>query len=124
MLIVFWSLALILMGLKSAVSPAFFLPAVILTTLFWGLTAEVNRTEIRLYFGLGLIGRTICRQRIAQVAQVRNRWWYGWGIRLTPHGWMWSMGGLDAVELTYQNNKRFRIGTDQPQALLKASADN
>ena len=93
-------------------------------TLFWGLTVEVNKKEIRLYFGLGLIGRTICRQRIAQVAQVRNRWWYGWGIRLTPHGWMWSMGGLNAVELTYQNNKSFRIGTDQPQALLKASADN
>lgn len=86
MLIVFWSLALILMGLKSAVSPAFFLPAVILTTLFWGLTVEVNRTEIRLYFGLGLIGRTICRQRICSSDASAQSLVVGWGIRLTPHG--------------------------------------
>ena len=31
---------------------------------------------------------------------------------------MWNISGLDAVELTYTNGKKFRIGTDQPQALL------
>jgi len=62
------------MRLKSAVSPAFFLPAVILTTLFWGLTVEVNKKEIRLYFGLGLIAAPSAVKEFAQVTQVRNRW--------------------------------------------------
>jgi len=57
------------------------LPSVIFTTVFWGLTIEVSSKEIRLYyFGLGLINRTICRKKIDQVTQLRNRWWYGWAL--------------------------------------------
>jgi len=55
-------------------------------TLFWGLTVEVNKKEIRLYFGLGLIGRTICRQRICSSDASAQSLVVGWGIRLTPHG--------------------------------------
>ena len=64
------------------------------------LMVEGDAQDVRLFFGMGIIRRTIPRQRIAQAEQVRNSWWYGWGIRLTPHGWMWSISGLDAVELT------------------------
>jgi hypothetical protein len=88
--------------------------------LFWGLTVEVNKDVVRLYFGFGIIHRSILREHIAMVTQVRNRWWWGFGIRWTPHGWMWNMSGLDAVELTYHNGKKFRIGTDEPEALLEA----
>jgi hypothetical protein len=51
---------------------------------------------------------------------VRNKWWYGWGIRLTPHGWLFNVGGLDAVELELASGRKFRIGTDEPQGLLNA----
>ena len=88
--------------------------------LFWGLTVEVNKDVVRLYFGFGIIHRSILREHIAMVTQVRNRWWWGFGIRWTPHGWMWNISGLDAVELTYHNGKKFRIGTDEPEALLEA----
>ena len=92
----------------------------IVGTLFWGLTVEVNKDIIHLSFGFGIIHRSIPRERIATVTQVRNRWWYNFGIRWTPHGWMWNISGLDAVELTYHNGKKFRIGTDEPEALLEA----
>ena len=88
--------------------------------LFWGLTVEVNKDVVRLYFGFGIIHRSILREHIAMVTQVRNRWWWGFGIRWTPHGWMWNISGLDAIELTYHNGKKFRIGTDEPEALLEA----
>jgi len=91
-----------------------------MAALFWGLTVEVNRDMVRLYYGFGIIHRSIPRERITTVTQVRNRWWYGLGIRWTPHGWMWNISGLDAVELTYHNGKKFRIGTDEPEALLEA----
>ena len=89
-------------------------------SLFWGLTVEVNKDVVRLYFGLGIIRRNIRREDIAMVTQVRNRWWWGFGIRWTPHGWMWNISGLDAIELTYHNGKKFRIGTDEPEVLLEA----
>ena len=96
------------------------LVGLIVAALFWGLTVEVNKDVVRLYFGFGTIHRSILREHIAMVTQVRNRWWWGFGIRWTPHGWMWNMSGLDAVELTYHNGKKFRIGTDEPEALLEA----
>ena len=92
----------------------------IMAALFWGLTVEVNRDMVRLYYGLGIIHRSIPRERIATVTQVRNRWWWGSGIRRTSHGWMWNISGLDAIELTYRDGKKFRIGTDEPEALLEA----
>lgn len=40
--------------------------------------------------------------------------------QLTPHGWLFNVSGLDAVELELINNRRFRIGTDEPQRLIAA----
>ena len=79
----------------------------IVGTLFWGLTVEVNKDIIRLSFGFGIIHRSIPCERIATVTQVYNWWWYNFGIRLTPNGWMWNISGLDAVELTYHNGKSY-----------------
>jgi hypothetical protein len=59
-------------------------------------------------------------QEIRDARAVRNRWFYGWGIRLTPHGWMFNVSGLDAVELDLPNGRRFRNGTDEPERLLAA----
>ena len=92
----------------------------IVAALFWGLTVEVNKDVVRLYFGFGIIHRSILREHIVMVTQVRNRWWWGFGIKWTPHGWMWNISGLDAIELTYHDGKKFRIGTDEPEALLEA----
>jgi hypothetical protein len=33
---------------------------------------------------------------------------------------LWNIYGLDAVELTYLNGKRFRIGSDDAKQLLTA----
>ena len=67
-----------------------------------------------------MIRRAIRLFDIAEARAVRNRWWYGWGIRLTPHGWMFNISGLDAVEIEYTNGRKFRIGTDEPNELEEA----
>lgn len=93
---------------------------ILLGALFRCLEVKVNADEILLSYGFGFINKKIQRQQILQVEVVRNAWWYGLGIRLTPHGWMWSISGLDAIELTYQDGNKFRIGTNQPQGLYQA----
>ena len=95
----------------------------VLLFLFHGFTVTVTEKVIHLKFGIGLIQRTIFRDQIASVSQVRNRFWYGFGIRLTPHGWMWNISGLDAVEITYLDDRRFRIGTDDPVGLMSVLQD-
>ena len=87
--------------------------------LFGALTVEVDHVAIRLRFGLGLIRKAFSLTDVASCRVVRNRWWWGWGIRLIPGGWLYNVSGLDAVELVLKNGKTFRIGTDEPRQLAE-----
>jgi hypothetical protein len=84
------------------------------------LTVEVAGGKLRCWFGLGLIRREISLSDVTKAEAVRNHWYYGWGIRYTPDGWLFNVSGLDAVRLTLASGKRFRIGTDEPQELVRA----
>jgi 4-amino-4-deoxy-L-arabinose transferase-like glycosyltransferase len=106
-------------------------PAIIITVLvsllvlsslllFWSLTVEVKSDHTLVYFGFGIIHRKISLSEIQQVNVVRTPWYYGWGIRPAPHGWMFNVSGFGGVELIFKNNERFRIGSDEPMRLAEA----
>jgi hypothetical protein len=99
------------------VALAILVPALL---LFWRLVVEVDPRGVRLRFGIGLIHREFPLAEIGSVEAVRNRWYYGWGIRLTPHGWLFNVSGLEAVEIALASGRRYRIGTDEPRALAAA----
>jgi hypothetical protein len=88
--------------------------------VFSSLTVEVTSERVSLQLGLGVLRRTFLTKNIRAARIVRNRWFYGFGIRLTPHGWLYNVSGLDAVELEFAGGIRCRIGTDEPQQLLAA----
>ena len=71
-------------------------------------------------FRWGWPRRRVAFDDIVGVRLVRNSWWHGWGIRKVRHGWMYNVAGYDAVELALRSGKVFRIGTDEPDALLAA----
>lgn len=87
---------------------------------FSTLTVIIDGDQIRVYFGRGWPRRTILRREVAAVRTVRNKWWYGPGIRLIPGGTLWNVWGLDAVELRLESGKVFRIGTDDAEGLVAA----
>jgi hypothetical protein len=93
---------------------------VVMLSLFGTLTVTVADGWLECHLGVGFIRRRIRLADVQRAEAVRNKWYYGWGIRLTPHGWLWNVAGLNAVELTFANGKRFRIGTDEPGRLLEA----
>jgi hypothetical protein len=88
--------------------------------LFGSLTIEIQAGILSLWFGPGLIGKCVPLAAIRSCTVVHNPWWYGWGIHLTPHGWLYNVSGRAAVELTLQNGRHLRIGTDEPQRLCQA----
>jgi hypothetical protein len=88
--------------------------------LFWSLTVEVKSDHILVYFGFGVIHKKISISDIQQVNVVSTPFYYGWGIRPAPHGWMFNVSGLGGVELIFKNNERFRIGSDEPRCLAEA----
>jgi hypothetical protein len=91
-----------------------------LTWLFSSLTVEVDGEELRHYFGPGFWKKTYLLDEIESIKQVRNSWIFGWGIRITPHGWLYNVSGLDAVQIQLRSGRKFRIGTDDPQGMIDA----
>jgi hypothetical protein len=92
---------------------------IVTATLFSSLTVEVADHELRWHFGPGLISYRLALEEIRDVAIVRNQWWNGWGIRMSPGFRLYNVSGLDAVELGLHSNDIRRIGTDDPEGLVK-----
>jgi len=88
--------------------------------LFCSLTVVIYDEELEVRFGPGLVRKRIKLDEIESCKIVKNRWYYGWGIRLTPHGILYNVSGFDAVEINLRTGKQFRIGTDVPQELEAA----
>jgi len=88
--------------------------------VFHALTVSVSRDAIVLRFGIGLIRKRFAVADVQKVVTVRNHWYYGWGIKLTPHGWLYNVSGFDAVEIQLSNGRKYRIGTDEPAELCSA----
>lgn len=97
-----------------------FLVLLLCLVLFHCLRVVVSDSAVSVAFGYGWPRRTFELTDIRSARAVRNSWWYGWGIRLTPRGWMFNVSGLDAVELELANGRHFRIGTDDPAGLEAA----
>jgi hypothetical protein len=98
-------------------------PMVLLIVLTFGfakLWVCVVNKEVQLKFGSIGPRKRINLADVRSAQAVRNHWYYGFGIRWIPGGWMWNISGLDAVELDYLDGRKFRIGTDQPEELADA----
>ena len=95
---------------------------VILIVVFWfnRLKVRVNGERVKVSFGPGWPRQTFKTHEIIGFRQVRNKWYYGWGVRRAPAGWMYNVWGLDAIELNLANGKKFIIGTNEPEELLAA----
>jgi hypothetical protein len=88
--------------------------------LFHSLTVEVARGYLVIRFGVGLVRKRWPIRDIESAEAVQNRWWYGWGIRITPHGWLFNVSGSDAVQVRLVSGKQVWIGTDEPKKLHAA----
>lgn len=84
------------------------------------LTVIVENGRVSAAFRFGWPERRIDLDGVAVARIVRNRWWYGLGIRKIPRGWMYNVWGLDAVELELDSSHVFRIGTTDADRLLAA----
>ena len=93
---------------------------ILVGTLFSTLTIAIEDGMLRASFGPGLIKKKVRLADIASVRPIPVRWWYGWGIHVTPHGWLYNVSGWEAVEITLRNGRRFCLETDEPEDLIRA----
>ena len=101
-------------------------PLIIIVSLvgfaFSSLTIQIDADVLHWSFGWGMWKKRIALEDIASATPVRNRWWYGFGIHRTPHGWLYNVAGLYAVEIRLRDGRTLRLGTDEPGELTKALA--
>jgi len=91
--------------------------------LFYKLRITIEDETLCASFGPGIIRKRVRLAEIVGCEPIRIRWWYGWGIHLTPFGWLYNVSGLDAVAITLRAGRKFALGTDDPHGLTAAIRD-
>jgi len=66
----------------------------IVLAVFSTLTVQVDNKKVVIKFGVGLIWKKFNISDIKSCSMVRNRWWYGFGIRKIWGGWLYNVSGL------------------------------
>ena len=75
----------------------------VVLALFVTLTVTLDERVIKIRFGVGLIRKSFPLKEIESYQVVENPWYYGWGIRYTPRGWLFNVSGFSAIELQMKN---------------------
>ena len=127
--VIIWSLlAIILIASGGLIgSPFHREPSVIVSiillvclVLFYRLRITIEDEILWASFGPGIIRKRVRVAEIVGCEPIRIRWWYGWGIHLTPCGWLYNVSGFDAVAITLRDGRKFALGTDDPGGLVVA----
>jgi hypothetical protein len=88
--------------------------------LFYKFRITIEDETLCASFGPGIIRRKVPLAEIVGCKPIRTRWWYGWGIHLTPNGWLYNVSGFDAVAITLRDGRKFALGTNDPHGLITA----
>ena len=127
--VIIWSLLAIILiaswaviGSSSRHEPTVVVSVILLAclVLFYKLRITIEDETLCASFGPGIIRKKVRLAEIVGCEPIRIRWWYGWGIHLTPCGWLYSVSGFDAVGITLRDGKKFALGTDDPDGLTEA----
>ena len=88
--------------------------------LFYALTVEVSEGKLSFWFGIGIIRKSYSFEEIQAVTEVKNPWYYLWGIKSIPDGWLYAIAPGTALEIVLKSGKKIRLGTNEPQELKQA----
>ncbi|MGO2372031.1 MAG: hypothetical protein ACTH5C_06660 [Pseudoalteromonas prydzensis] len=90
--------------------------------LFHGLTIKVDDNQISWGFGPGVFGDKLQLADIIEAKAVENSFRHGIGLRITHDGWIYTVSGFSAVQLTLKDGSQYRLGTNDQDGLLAALA--
>ena len=90
--------------------------------MFRSMTIEVTPGELRWQFGNGWFRRRVALSDVRRCEVVRTTWMDGWGIHHTAHGWLYNVGGHDALGLELSGGRRIALGTDDAAGLASVLA--
>ena len=92
----------------------------LIVALFYAFTIEVSEGKLKFWFGIRAISKSYSLGEIQSTQEVENPWYYLWGIKSIPGGWLYAIAPGSAVEIVFRNSKIIRLGSNQPKELKQA----
>ncbi|MBQ4812353.1 hypothetical protein A7985_18595 [Pseudoalteromonas luteoviolacea] len=104
---------------------AFGIILVLVAFFFYGLTIEVDTQskQLRWWFGPGIAKKTLSFDDIDEVKAVTNSFRHGIGMRISHDGWVYTVSGFKAIEVSMLDGTKYRLGTADQPGLLDALRD-
>jgi len=96
------------------------LSIVLLVLSFSTLNVRIDHEYLRIKFGFGIFSKRFLLKDIKSTSIVKNKWYFGWGIRYRIGMWVYNVSGFDAVQLNMKDGRTYRIGTDEPENLKRS----
>ncbi len=95
----------------------------LIVALFYAFTVEISDRKLKFWFGIRVISKSYSLEEIQSAQEVENPWYYLWGIKSIPGGWLYAIGPGSAVEIVFNKGNIIRLGTNQPKKLEQALDD-
>jgi hypothetical protein len=87
--------------------------------LFSTFTIEIAHDHLSFWFGIKGLGKTYALHEIQTTQAVKNPWYYLWGIKTIPGGWLYAIAPGKALEIVLKNGHIVRLGTTHPEKVKK-----
>lgn len=91
-----------------------------LAGLFSVMTIRVSDRFVHWSFGPGFMRRKIALAQIQIASITRTTWLEGWGIHYTGRGWLYNVGGFDALHITLKDGSQVLLGSNDVDTLHQA----
>ncbi|WP_406667608.1 hypothetical protein [Gallaecimonas sp. GXIMD1310] len=88
--------------------------------LFSFLTVKVDDEYLIWFFGPWFWKKKVALSDIQSVSEMKTKWYWGYGIRLTPYGWLYTVSGQSAVRVELKSGESFLLGYKTPRSLINA----
>ena len=88
--------------------------------VFSSLTITIRNGQLMWWFGPGVAKKSVALSTIATAEPTTTSAFNGWGIHPTTRGWLYNIGGREAVHVTLHDRTAFLLGTDEPNVLAPA----
>lgn len=77
---------------------------------FYSFTIQIVAGELTFWFGFGVGRKSFAINEIQSIDIVDTPWYYFWGIKSIPGGWLYSIApGGEALELVLGDSKKFNL---------------
>ena len=88
--------------------------------MFYSFTVEISAEKLKFWFGIGIVRKTYALSEVQSTKEIKNPWYYFWGVKSIPGGWFYAIAPGTAVEIELRDGRIIQLGTNQPKKLNQA----